>query len=194
MGKAAVKVDLHVISPVPLEDEIIRSIYLFKTADDFVELGYQHADSAFPLVFSVKKYNGTYSESFGGWPSSPNPGAGVLSEGTNHNFRIWRNPNGNDANRVEMHRDDLYFGFYNHDRIASAAVIAGAEGFSKCDDMQTHVWNMKRKTTPSSSWTNWSAVRVSDDYGPTKWWYNQRIQSPPEWWVNHCSTANCADI
>lgn len=194
MGKAAVKVDQRVIAPVPLKDMIVRSVYLFKTVDDLVELGYEHPEGSFPLMFSVKVYNGHYSDSYGGWPGSPNPGAGPLGENSNHTLQVWRNPQGNDANRVEMRRDGLYFGFYNHDRIANAAVLSGSEGWSKCDDMQNHVWNMKAKTSPSGSWVNWSAVRVAQELGPTKWWYNQRAQSPPEWWVNHCSSANCPDV
>jgi hypothetical protein len=195
MGRAAVKSDARVIAPQPLEDEIVRSFYLFKTEDDFVEFGYHHVSGSFALVFSVKEYNGSYSFSYDGYPGNPNPGAGPLTEGTDHTFQIWRNPNGNDANHIEMHRDGLYFGFYFHDRVAGAAVIAGTEGFSKCDDMFTHAWTMKKKDTPSSSWTNWSAVRVvnGEDIG-TKWWYNEKTQSPPAWWLKHCSSANCADV
>lgn len=40
MGKAADKADLRVIDPAPLKDQIVRSIYLWKTVDDSVELGY----------------------------------------------------------------------------------------------------------------------------------------------------------
>jgi hypothetical protein len=193
-GKAGDMADIRVIDPSPpVADEIIRSIYLWKTEDDLVEFGYQHGAGAFPLVFSVKVYNTNYSESFDGWPSNPNPGAGPLTEGSNHTFRIWRNPNGDDANRIEMHRDGQYFGYYNHDRVVNAAVLAGAEGFSRCDDMQTHVWTMKAKDCPSCSWVNWSAVRIARDIGPTKWWYNSKTQNPLEWWVHHCSVANCPD-
>jgi hypothetical protein len=161
--------------------------------DNFVEFGVEDEAGGLTLVFSVKVYAGDYSESYDGWPANPNPGAGTLNRGSDHTFSIWRNPNGNDANRVEMHRDGMYFGFYFHDRIPGAAVIAGAEGFSRCDDMQAHAWSLKAKTSPDAAWTDWTAVRVSEEYGPTKWWYNDRRQSPPEWWVNHCSVANCSD-
>lgn len=104
-----------------------------------MELGYVDTAGQFPLVFSTKTYNSHYSESYGGWPGSPNPGAGPLTRGTNHNFQVWRNPNGNDATHVELKRDGLFFGYYSHDRLNSAAVLGGAESFSKCDDMLTHM-------------------------------------------------------
>ncbi|MEX0984236.1 MAG: hypothetical protein WD096_04225 [Actinomycetota bacterium] len=110
-----------------------------------------------PTVFATKMYNGSWSESEG---NPGNPGTGTLGVSTDHRFRIAHNPQGDDAKRYEMYRDQLYFGFYNQSRMQSGgAAVAGNEAFGLCDDFQLHMWNLDRQADPGP-WADWNAVHM----------------------------------
>jgi hypothetical protein len=193
----AVNAMLKVVNPSPtVQDEIVHSEYLYKSADDVLELGWDWVNGSPAVVFSTKTYNGHYSYV----ANLSNPGGGFLGAGATPTFRIWRNVSGSSPDRFDMYRDGLFYGFYNQDRMATgAAVSGGTEGWSACEDMGTTSNSLQLKTCPSCSWQNWSAVRTINnpsaaaDTG-TKWWYVDKQQSPPAWFLKHCGTAWCPDV
>jgi hypothetical protein len=177
------------------------SLYIAPTTPDLMEFGWTWAvDSQItgccqsaPTVFALRLYNGTtfYSE------DGSNPGAGTLPEASDHKFAIHHNPNGDNPNRYEFKRDGMFFGFLNSDRMQDGgAVYGGAEGWAyPCEDMQSHMWNLQRQTTPGGSWANWNSVQHGSDIG-TVWFYYDETEtgaSAPEWWLKHCAQAYCND-
>jgi hypothetical protein len=203
-GRDGVRADIRVIDPAPdVIDGLVRAIYISPSAPDVMEFGWiwvldtriNGCCHTAPTVFAVKIYNASliYSEDGG------NPGAGTLAQGSDHKFTIVHNPNGNDSNRYEFKRDGMYFGFFGSDRMPNGGgVWAGTEGWANpCDDMQSHYWNLERQNDAGGSWFDWAGVTKSLDFG-TKWWYFQKNASSgadaPEWWLNHCASANCPDV
>lgn len=188
---------LKVVNPSPaVQDEIVHSVYLYKSADDVLELGWDWSNGSPAVVFSTKTYNGHYTYV----ANLSNPGGGFLNAGSTPTFRIWRNVSGSNPDRFDMYRSGLFYGFYNQDRMTSGAAVAGGtEGFSACEDMGTTSNSLQLKTCPSCTWQDWTAVRTITNPAAaadtnTKWWYVDKQQSPPAWFLKHCGSAWCADV
>lgn len=182
---------MHVydVSDFGWEDEVVHSVYIFKSVDDFVEFGWAQAvgldEDAW--TFAAKKFLGDDLVQSG--YRTP-----ILNIGTDHTVMIEHNPGGGaDNRRFEFTVDGSFWGFYNQANISSGgAVVAGAENFDSCEDLRTHAFNMDKQLIPGGGWSDWGTPIVSSQ-DHTKWWWNEGSNPPPDWQVHHCSTAWCPD-
>ena len=106
-------------------------------------------------------------------------------------FRISRNVAGDEPNTFSFYRDGLYFGRFYNPNLAGGQPNGGSEAKGPCDSMSSVFEAMDRQLSVGSGWTDWdNAYRWGDSN--TKWWYTDKTDNPPKWWVFHCPTSpNC---
>ena len=188
-------------SPLP-KTAIVRSIYLFhQNGIDMVEFGWVWVgDLDFvpssittlntPIAFAARKIGTQYMASEG---ASGNPGHGYVPAGL-RTFRISRNVPGDEPNNFFFYRDGLYFGKYGNPNIGGGGQpTGGTETEGPCDYLASTFVELDRQLGVNGAWVDWqNAFRYGDQN--TKWWYTDKSDNPPKWWVFHCLNANCPNV
>lgn len=189
--------------PTPLpKTAIVRTIYVFNangvdhvefgwhwTGDlDFAPPGIETVDS--PVAFAARRIGSQYVASEG---ASGNPGHGYVPAGL-RTFRIERNVPGDEPSTYFFYRDGLYFGkFYNPNLAGGGQPTGGAEAKGPCDYMAATFVELDRQLSVGGAWADWNnAYRFGDSN--TNWWYTDKTDNPPRWWVYHCPAENCPNV
>lgn len=202
-GRDGNRAIINRITPSPsVKTAIVRSIYLWGSSGiDMVEFGWVWAgdidyvlpgitteDS--PIAFAGRLINGIFVASEGG-PS--NPGHGFVPLGDSY-YRIERNVPGDTPSSYYFYRAGSLFGHYFNGNMPSGGRPEGGnEGFGPCEDMDAHFDGLDKQNSEGASWTDWPGVSRCCDFA-TKWWYTQKDDSPPEWWMKHCANQNCPNV
>lgn len=203
-GRNGVKATINRIAPDPApKTAIIRSIYLFDSNGvDMVEFGWGYGNSAtyMPpgitttdsyIAFAARQLGSQYVASEG---DPDNPGHGTVSQGE-HPFRIEQNTNGSEPNTFFFYRDGDYFGrYYNPNLSTGGNPVGGIEAKGPCDSMSAHFSDLKRLNSVGGNWSDWTSVgRSAFPDQNTKWWYSDKTDNPPEYWMKHCGSAWCSN-
>ncbi|MGH2680528.1 MAG: hypothetical protein ACRDG8_08620 [Actinomycetota bacterium] len=204
VARDGVRADItRMANPTPIpKTAVIRSIYLFKSNGiDMVEFGWHWtgdlgftppgvvtADS--PVAFAARQIGGQHVVSEGD-PS--NPGHGWVPEGA-RTFRISRNVPGGEPSTYFFYRDGQYFGkFYNPNLNTGGQPTGAAEAKGPCDTMWSTFEALDRQANINGSWADWNnAFRFAD--ANTKWFYSDKTDNPPQWYLRHCANAWCPNV
>lgn len=197
-GRDGSKADIQRIDPVPNpETAIIRSIYLWSQDGlNMVEFGWGWGKTAAdlpppdvstvnkPIAFAARLLNGVYYATEG---SSSNPGTGVVPVGT-ETYKITRS-----GSVFLFYRNGNYFGSLGNSNLQGGGQpTAGVEGKGPCEDLQAAFLDLDRRDTPNGPWQDWTNVfRPSSLDLHTNWWYTEKNDAPPKYWVKHCDNINC---
>jgi hypothetical protein len=196
------KADIQRIDPVPNpETAIIRSIYLFsQDGSNHVEFGWGWGKTAAdlpppdvttvnkPIAFAARLVNGTNYYATEGSPSDP--GTGVVPLGM-QTYKITRS-----GSTFSFYRDGNFFGSLINGQLPDGGQpTAGVEGKGPCEDMGATFLDLDKRNTPSGSWTDWSSVSRPPQLDlHTDWWYTEKNDSSPKYWVKHCNNINCPNV